>query len=353
MLINDRIKAFSMLGESLKQFKNTDNEIYTTVNGSQYFFDEMIHKINNAVHTNGWFTKENVIFSIEQWSNALTKKNLTDWLSRYNIDIQNPKTVGIVMAGNIPLVGFHDFLCVLICGHRVLIKQSSNDNQLLPLLASYLIEIEPSFKDYITFTKEKFTDFDAVIATGSNNTSRYFEYYFGKVPNIIRKNRNSVAILSGNESKEQLEALGKDIFRYYGLGCRNVSKLMVPKRYDFDAFFKGIYAYNDIINSAKYANNYDYNKAVYLMSNYKLLENGFLMLKEDTSYSSPIATLFYETYEDKDDLNKKLAADKEKIQCVVSDDFSNSSIKFGQTQSPRLWDYADDIDTIEFLTKNC
>ncbi len=352
MLLNDRIKAFSILGEFLNQFKNTDFEVIKPESGTQDFFSEMTHKINSAVHYNGWFTKENVIFSIEQWSNALTEKNLQDWISSYTIEQVEPKVVGVVMAGNIPLVGFHDFLSVLICGHHVLVKQSSNDNQLLPFLASYLITIEPRFKNYITFTTEKFKDFDAVIATGSNNTARYFEYYFGKVPNIIRKNRNSVAILSGNETKEQLELLGKDIFRYYGLGCRNVSKLMVPKTYDFDLFFKSMYPYNTIMDSAKYANNYDYNKAVYLMSNYKLLENGFLMLKEDQSYSSPIATLFYETYESIDELNQKLIGDKDKIQCTVSDDFSKSSVKFGNTQNPTLSDYADDIDTIEFLTKN-
>lgn len=351
MLLNNRIDAFSKLGDFLSQFKTTGYEKVNTIPCTDDFFDQMSDKINTAIHYNGWFTEENVLFSIKQWSDALTEKNLTDWLLPYSLKEIEPKTIGIIMAGNIPLVGFHDFLSVLISGHKVIVRQSSNDNQLLPFLASYLTTVAPEFKERIDFTSEKFKDFDAVIATGSNNTSRYFEYYFGKVPNIIRKNRNSVAVLTGNETKEQLEALGEDIFRYYGLGCRNVSKIMVPEGYDFDSFFKAIYPYHDIINSAKYANNYDYNKAVYLMSNYKLFENGFLMLKEDESYASPIATLFYERYRSKDELNKKLENDEEKIQCIVSNDFSTKSIKFGQTQSPQLSDYADGVDIIKFLTK--
>ncbi|MBQ4819114.1 acyl-CoA reductase [Aquimarina sp. MMG016] len=351
MVLNERITAFSELGKFLKQFKSSGYEKVNSILHNDDFFDEMILKIQTAEHHNGWFTKENVIFSLEQWGNTLTTDNLTKWLSTYKLKEIIPKTIGIIMAGNIPLVGFHDFLSVLISGHNVLVKQSSNDNQLLPYLASYLIAVEPRFQDCITFTTERFTNFDAIIATGSNNTARYFEHYFGKVPNIIRKNRNSVAILTGNETKDQLKALGEDIFRYYGLGCRSVSKLMVPEGYDFDTFFKAVYSYGDIINSAKYANNYDYNKAVYLMSNYKLLENGFLMLKEDESYASPIASLFYETYSSTDTLAQKLIADKDKIQCIVSDRFMENSIDFGRTQYPQLSDYADGIDIIEFLTK--
>ncbi|MFD2562589.1 acyl-CoA reductase [Aquimarina rubra] len=351
MGLNDRITAFSELGKFLSQFKNTGYEKISNIKFNEDFFDGMIQKIESAKHHNGWFTEENIMFSLSQWSKTLTKDSLEKWSSSYSLDHIKPKTVGIIMAGNIPLVGFHDFISVLISGHNVLVKQSSNDNQLLPYLASYLIAIEPRFKKRISFTEERFDHFDAIIATGSNNTARYFEHYFGNKPNIIRKNRNSIAVLTGNESKEQLEALGEDIFRYYGLGCRSVSKLMVPEGYDFDLFFKSMYAYNDIINGAKYANNYDYNKAVYLMSNFKLLENGFLMLKEDKSYGSPIATLFYETYTSKEKLLQKLEADKEAIQCIVGDNFSANSIDFGTTQHPSLSDYADNVDVIEFLTK--
>ncbi|MEW7293026.1 acyl-CoA reductase [Aquimarina sp. 2304DJ70-9] len=352
MLLNNRINAFYELGKFLSQFKSTGYEKVNTVKLNDHFFEEIIDKIETAKHHNGWFTKENVIYSLMQWSAALTRERLEEWVSSYSFPEKAPqKTVGVIMAGNIPLVGFHDFLSVLISGHKILVKQSSDDNQLLPFLASYLIAIEPKFKEDILFTTEKFTDFDAIIATGSNNTARYFEHYFGKVPHIIRKNRNSIAILTGNETTEELTDLGEDIFRYYGLGCRSVSKLMVPEGYDFDLFFKAMYTYQRIMDSAKYANNYDYNKAVYLMSNFKLLENGFLILKEDQSYASPIATLFYETYTSKNELLEKLEADKEKIQCVVSKDISNKSVGFGQTQSPTLSDYADGVDIIEFLIK--
>lgn len=351
MVLNNRINAFVELGNFIRQFKSTGYEKVNAVPLTDVFFDQMKQKITLAVHHNGWFTQDNVLFSLKEWSNALTKENLNQWIYPYSLKEPQPKTIGVIMAGNIPLVGFHDFLSVLISGHKILVKQSSDDNQLLSCLASYLIAIEPGFKEYITFTTEKFDHFDAIIATGSDNTSRYFEYYFGKVPHIIRKNRNSVAVLTGNETSEQLNALGEDIFRYYGLGCRNVSKLLVPEGYNFDTFFKAIYTYNSIIDSAKYANNYDYNKAVYLMSNYKLFENGFLMLKEDQSYASPIATVFYENYRSEADLKEKLETDKERIQCIVAHNFLSETVDFGQTQSPKLSDYADGIDIIEFLTK--
>jgi hypothetical protein len=219
----------------------------------------------------------------------------------------------------------------------------------LPFLAKYLIHIEPEFTNKITFTEGRLENFDAVIATGSNNTARYFEYYFKDKPSIIRKSRNSVAVLNGKETKEQLVALGEDIFRYFGLGCRNVSKLFVPKGYLFDPFFEAMFEYQDVIHYEKYANNYDYNKAVFLMSNFKLLDNGFLTIKEDTSHASPISSVFYEFYENLADLEKKLETEEENIQCIVSDNLIKNSISFGQTQQPKLWDYADNIDTISFL----
>jgi hypothetical protein len=255
------------------------------------------------------------------------------------------------MAGNIPLVGFHDFISVLISGNKILVKQSSNDQKLLPIIAEYLVQLEPGFASKIEFTPDRLINFDAVIATGSNNTARYFEYYFKDKPSIIRKNRNSVAVLTGNESESELKLLSEDIFRYFGLGCRNVSKLYVPKDYNFDPFFKAILPWADLMKHAKYANNYDYNKAVYLMSEFKLLENGFLMLKGDNSFGSPIATLFYEVYEDLENLKKTLEANKENLQCIVSNNVLQSEIEFGQTQHPRLWDYADNVNTLDFLKK--
>jgi len=305
-----------------------------------------------AGHHNGWFTEDNILFSLKQWGELLTIENLNNWLSGYTFnESKEPKTVGIVMAGNIPLVGFHDFLSVLLSGNKVLVKLSSSDKVLLPYLSKFLIEQEPSLADKIEFVDGKLENFDAVIATGSNNTSRYFEYYFGKKPNIIRKNRNSVAVLTGNESEEELNALGEDIFRYYGLGCRNVSKIYVPKDYDFDGLFNALFHYKDIINQHKYANNYDYNKAVYLMSEFKILDNGFLILKEDESLTSPISALFYSYYDDESTLRKKLQEMEEQIQCVVSSDAKENEVNFGDTQKPSLNDYADGIDTMEFLLK--
>ena len=253
------------------------------------------------------------------------------------------------MAGNIPLVGFHDFLCVLATGHHVLVKQSSNDKHLLPFLAKYLEHVLPDLKGKIKFTEDKLEQFDAVIATGSNNTARYFEFYFKNKPSIIRKSRNSAAVLTGNETNEQLEALSEDIFRYYGLGCRNVSKFFIPKDYNFDAFFAAMYKWNPIINDSKYANNYDYNKAVYIMSEFDMLENGFLMIKEDQSYASPIATVFYEYYDSTESLKQKIDTDQDLIQCIVADGFNDTEIPFGKTQKPELSDYADNVDTIAFL----
>lgn len=362
MTPHKQINAFVHLGNFLSQFTRAGIIKKNDIPHNDLFFDGMQHQIKLASEHNGWFTKENILFAIEGWASALTEVKLHKWLSRYEAAFAKAekisphttaKTVAVIMAGNIPLVGFHDFMSVLISGHHFIGKQSSNDKHLLPYLSKYLEYADPNFKGRISFTEKKLPTHDAVIATGSDNTARYFEYYFGKKPNIIRKNRNSVAILTGNETEEQLSALAEDIFRYYGLGCRNVSKLFVPKGYNFDALFNAIYPWSEIMNGAKYANNYDYNKAVYLMSRFDLLENGFLMLKQDTSYSSPIATLFYETYKTLDSLVETLSKDKEKIQCVVGlplgEYFKNKMVPFGKTQKPELEDYADGVDTIAFL----
>ena len=349
MNLEQRINAFVKLGEFLDQFSKESIVKKENIEHNDLFFDGFKHQIKLAEEHNGWFTKENMAFSINSWANALTKNNIDAWLSKYKIKEQTPKVVAIIMAGNIPLVGFHDFLAVLITGHSVLIKQSSNDKFLLPFISKYLEYVAPNFKGKINFTDKKLEHFDAVIATGSDNTARYFEYYFKNKPAVIRNNRNSVAVLDGNESLEDLKQLSNDIFRYYGLGCRNVSKLFVPKGYNFDTFFESIYHWHPIVNKAKYANNYDYNKAVYLMSEFDMLENGFFMIKEDQSYASPIATLFYEYYDSKSELKDKLALKAQNIQCIVAKDFTDNEIAFGETQTPKLWDYADGIDTIQFL----
>jgi hypothetical protein len=293
---------------------------------------------------------------LHTWSEALQEKKLDQWFDRYNIpeNIQ-PKTIGVVMAGNIPLVGFHDFISVLASGHRIKAKLSSNDRLLLPLLAKYLIYLNPEFQNLIEFVDEHLKDIDAVIATGSDNTSRYFEYYFGKYPHIIRRNRNSIAVLSGDETEKELEGLADDIMLYFGLGCRNVSKLFVPENYDFNPVFKALLKYQDLIHYQKYANNYDYNKAVYLMSVDKdvkdsLLDNGLVLLKKDFRYASPIGTIFCEFYQNTDDVKKIIEKDKDKIQTVVSHiQELPDRIPFGTTQKPQLWDYADGVDVMRFL----
>lgn len=353
MDLQQRIDAFVKLGEFLSQFSSETYHKKDNIPHNDLFFDGFKHQLKLAQEHNGWFTKENITFALKGWSKQLTESNFNTWLSKYHFNKEHLKTIAIIMAGNIPMAGFHDFLSVLISGQNVLVKQSSNDKHILPFLAKYIEHIEPNFKGRITFTEKKLEHFDAIIATGSNNTARYFEYYFKNVPSIIRKNRNSIAVLTGNETKDELKALSEDIFRYYGLGCRNVSKLYVPTDYDFDDFFKAMYDWHPIINQAKYANNYDYNKAVYLMSEFQMLENGFLMLKEDESFSSPIATVFYEHYTSVEQLKTILKDKNEQIQCIVSKGFADNEVTFGQTQSPNLWDYADGADTITFSLKIC
>lgn len=349
MTLETKKSVFVALGKFLKQFSESNTIKNSNVLNNDLFFDDCIKLIHLSQSHNGWYTPEQVYFSLQSWAEALSEENLDEWISSYDFNSVTPKNIALILAGNIPLVGFHDFLSVLISGHNVLVKTSSNDQHLLPFLAKYIIAIEPKFANKIAFVEGKLENFDAVIATGSNNTARYFEYYFKDKPSIIRKSRNSVAILNGEETKEQLIALGEDIFRYFGLGCRNISKLFVPKGYSFDTFFEAIFEYQDVIHYEKYANNYDYNKAVFLMSNFKLLDNGFLTIKEDLSYASPISSVFYEFYENLADLEKRLESESEQIQCIVSDNLTKNSIPFGTTQSPKLWDYADNVDTISFL----
>lgn len=339
MDLRQRIDAFISLGKFLHKIGSKPDS----------HLEDIAYVLSRAEAENGWFTQDSIKFSLKSWAAALSENNIAEWVSKYNIENTNPKTIAIIMAGNIPLVGFHDFLSVLITGNRVLVKLSSTDKVLLPFLAKYLIDQNPGFKDLIEFTEGRLKNFDAVIATGSNNTARYFDYYFGKYPHIIRKNRNSVAVLTGEETEIQLEALADDIFQYFGLGCRNVSKMYLPKDYDFDKLFNGVFSWKAIINNNKYINNYDYNKAVYLMDGKPLLDNEFLILKEDSGFSSPIAVVFYERYDSLESIQKELELQNEKIQCVVATAGIPDEIAFGKAQHPELWDYADSVDTVEFL----
>jgi len=353
MELNKRIEAFIKLGKFLKQFEEAGiKDPSATLN--TLFYDKFEELIKTVKIHNPWFTETNVRNAISSLAAGLTEENMVEWTAAYIQELSQekmPKTVAVIMAGNIPLVGFNDFLCVLISGNKFLGKLSGDDKLLLPFVAQVLISIEPEFTNFIQFTEGQIKTMDAVIATGSNNSARYFEYYFGKYPHIIRKNRNSVAVLTGAETAADLRNLGTDIFSYFGLGCRNVSKLFVPVNYNFDIFFESIFEFQDIINNNKYGNNYDYNRTVYLMKNdSSLLDNNFLLLKKDEAYSSPIGVLYYENYETIEDLAKKLEAEKEQIQCIVSNASEiKNVVAFGQSQRPTLFDYADGVDTMKFL----
>lgn len=295
---------------------------------------------------NKWFTRDNTFRMMENIRDQfLPGEKLEAWLSKYSLKEPHPqKTVGLIMAGNIPLVGFHDLLCVLLSGNKALIKLSSKDNILLPWLLEKLFETDEQWRSQITIA-ELLNGMEAAIATGSNNSSRYFHYYFSKFPHIIRKNRGSVAVLTGNESKEALQLLGNDIFSYFGLGCRNVSKLMVPEQYTFDFFFEAIEPFRKVIEHNKYKNNFDYNLTLLMMNKEPHFNNDFLMLREDERIVSPVAMLHYERYKNEDSLREKLAGKQEEIQCIAGEKF----IPLGKTQWPELWEYADHVDTLQFL----
>lgn len=344
MSLDDKKKALIDLSQFLQ---NHINEVKS--NSEIDLHQKLNEVIELSQQHNAWFTKSFIYKSLNNWSKAFNEDSLTSWFSSYDVESLNlnTKTIAIICAGNIPLVGFHDCLCGLITGHNLIIKYSSKDQFLLRFMVDFLINTG-AFSSQVKFTDGQLNNFDAVIATGSNNTSRYFEYYFRNKASIIRKNRNSAAVITGEETSTELQQLGHDVFSYFGLGCRNVSKLYVPKNYDFKHFFESIYPFSDVINHHKYANNYDYNKAVYLMSDIKLFDNNFLILKHDTGLSSPIACLFYEYYSDKNQLIEELTQKESQLQCVVGNTTS-CNVKFGETQCPELWDYADGIDTMNFL----
>ena len=338
-----RIKAIVQLGTFLEHFAvNKDWENYSS--GISKHDHEEFNAVIQKVHLyNGWFTEPMVRKALKAISTWLKHENLEE-LSK-NQKEHDPKTVAIIMAGNIPLVGFHDALCVLLNGDVVLAKFSSDDSVLMPILFKYLIQIEPEFNDQIRIASDRLTNFDAVIATGSNNSARYFEQYFGQKPNIIRKNRTSVAVLDGTETEEELSALGNDVFDFFGLGCRNVTKLYIPKDFDLNRFFGAIFKFAEIIQHNKYANNYDYHKAIYLLNRDELIENGFLLLRENNDLFSPVGVLHYERYDDVDKVKSDLIALSDSIQCIVGHNY----IPFGQAQEPRINDFADGVNTMEFL----
>ena len=334
MKLSERIDAFNELGERLNNLSPEEKGYLT----------------NQAHSKNPWFIPENVQYTLKHITNSLKKENLIRWLEPYNPENTKDKKIGVVMAGNLPFVGFHDYLSVLISGNKLLAKLSHQDEFLPKKITKYLIEIAPEYAERIEFV-DRLKNFDAIIATGSDNTSRYFEYYFSKYPNIIRKNRTSLAIISGNEDKDDLFMTGDDIFRYFGLGCRNISKFYLPEGYQIEKLIQSWEDWKEIINHHKYANNYDYNKSVFLMNQTPHLDNGFCLLQENEALFSPLAVIFYEFYKNNEDLNHKLNQWKGKIQCIVADHaWHPESIPFGMAQKPALWDYADNVDTMKFLT---
>jgi len=335
MELIERIRAFTLLGNKIDHLSAEDKA-----------------KIcNQASYLNPWFVRESIELSLQGISHFLNEENLTTWVSSYNLTHPKNRKVGIAMAGNIPLVGFHDYLSVLISGNELVIKLSSQDSYLLPKINSWLIEIEPRFATKIHF-EERLNHVDAIIATGSDNTARYFEYYFRNIPHIIRKNRSSVAILMGEEDNGHLTDLGKDVFSYFGLGCRNISKFFVPEGYEFIKLLDSWDCYKEIINHHKYANNYDYQKSILLVNKIPHLDNGFALITANEQLVSPISVVYFETYTTQTDLKKKIKNQKEKIQCIVSaKGWFDESLPFGKAQFPELWDYADGIDTLKFLSE--
>jgi hypothetical protein len=333
MTLEERIDSFAALGEKLRA--DTDSQL-----------DLLIR--NQSVH-NPWFTPENVRMAISNIAHELTEDNLNKWTSAYPElrEEKDPLRVGVIMAGNIPLVGFHDFISVLISGNNLLAKTSSKDQELISHISKILCNINPGFLRRIEFTSGALTSFDAIIATGSDNSSRYFEYYFGKYPNIIRKNRNSIAIIEGEETEDELKRLGTDVFSYFGLGCRNVSKVYLPEGFDPMAITRCWEEHNEIVKHTKYANNYDFNKAVYIVNRESFLDTGYILLKEDKRISSPVSVLYYEFYDSPDSIKQLTEINKEKIQCIAGRKY----IPFGEVQCPHLWDYADGIDILDFLLK--
>ncbi len=336
MNLEQRISALARLGEQLLQPDD--------------YLDAVIHRTH---YNNNWFTKENQELAIRAIATQFLDKNkLEKWAAAYSIPeiLSELHTVGMVMAGNLPLVGFHDLVCTFVAGHRAKIKLSDKDKFLLPYLLQLLEKYTPGTSDFFEVA-EQINGVDAVIATGSNNSARYFEAYFGKYPHIIRKNRNAVAVLDGTETEDDFHALGKDVFRFFGLGCRNVSKLYLPKGYHFAALMERLHDYKELANHSKFRNNFDYNLALLMLNQVPYFNNGCIILAENKAIASRIATLHYEFYEDKAALEAELTSRNEEIQCIVAkpDLLSLPTISFGKSQEPSLSDYPDGVDVMAFL----
>lgn len=352
MNIAQRIESLALLGRFMAQTDEPDEDPQLA-RINDYFYDAYQVAIGEARLFNGWFSEENVKFALANWAELLELNKLQQWLENYQYKIpKQPRTVAIIMAGNIPLVGFHDLLCVLIAGHRALVKPSSDDEKLIPFLMQVLVAIDKRWAKFMELAEGKLSDFDAVIATGSDNSARYFNYYFGKYPHIIRKNRSSVAVLNGQETKEELKAFGEDVFRYYGLGCRNVSKAYVQEDFDVNRLFEAFYDFQKVAENKKYANNYDYNRAIYLMEKKDFLDNGFFIIREHDDWHAPVAVLHLKRFREIEKAEKEIDRARDEIQCLVGNEaLSFTEVPFGHSQKPALDDYADRVDTMEFLLR--
>ncbi|MDF2931987.1 MAG: acyl-CoA reductase [Chryseobacterium sp.] len=341
MNIEKQVLGLIKLSDYIKSYLAENNEDFNE-NDSEF---EMILKKSEI--ENPWFTTDNQKFALMQWSDLLTEENLKSWLGRYSPS-KTTKKVGLILAGNIPLVGLHDVISVVLSNHIPLIKLSSKDKQMLPFLLKKWKEFSDNEIEY-EFV-ERLVDFDAVIATGSNNTARYLEFYFKNHLSIIRKNRTSVAVLKGDETEEELKLLAHDIFLYFGLGCRNVTRLFIPQDFVIDRIFESFIDYKEIINHNKYANNYDYNRAVYLLNQDQFWDNNFVMMKEDEKLFSPLSVINFSRYSSLEDVKNFIAENEKDIQCVVAKKELNlDSIEFGEAQNPGLDTYADNVDTMKFL----
>jgi hypothetical protein len=338
------IKGFDQLSNLMRSLgENAPWKDYS-IGITQEEYDELNDLIVRQKQFNGWFTQENVRIALKALGEQFTESKIHAWLATYSFTA-TPKRVGVIMAGNIPLVGFHDFACVLLSGHTAVCKLSSDDKTLLPAFSKYLIQFVPELKERIEFSFGKIGIIDAVIATGSDNSTLYFKQYFGKYPHIFRSSRTSVAVLSGEETREEIQNLGKDIFQYFGLGCRNVSHVLLPEGFSLDRIFEGIVDQGELINHNKYANNYDYNRAVFLMNQVPFLDNNVVLFRENKSLFSPLAVVHYQFYTNRKEVDQFLQDNSEQIQAIVGKDF----IPFGVAQCPSLDDYADGVDTMRFL----
>lgn len=330
------------LGKFIKDFLSKNTEDYNE------FDEEFGIVLRKSELDNPWFNIENQKYALQQWANLLTEEKINDWLSAYSFS-ENPKKVGLILAGNIPLVGFHDVVSTIMSGNIPVIKLSSKDKMMIPFLLRRWNELSENKIEFQI--AEKLSEYDAVIATGSNNTARYLEYYFKDSLSLIRKNRTSVAILNGNETDEEIQALANDIFRYFGLGCRNVTRLFIPKDFGLERLFENFMNFKEVINHNKYANNYDYNRAIFLLNQEKFWDNNFVLLKEDDKLFSPLGVLHFSRYENIEDVKRFLSENEQDIQCVVArPELSiENSVAIGEAQCPSLNTYADNVDTMRFL----